>query len=200
MKKLILIVFVLISFQSFSQQTEEYKTFIEQIKKDSKTDKNDKTVYNLLNDFYEQALQSDNGELKPEIPQRIQNVYADKNAKNVQILSMFLAYQEHVSQTSALGKPSDSDFQINLMIDLEREIKNTYGNIPVIIKIYKAETLNSNGQINEAAELISTSLIEFPNSVPLKVYKYLDSKDEKIKADLIKNHSTHWMVQQFGIK
>lgn len=200
MKKLILIVFVLISFQSFSQQTEEYKAFIEQIKKDSKTDKNDKTVYNLLNDFYEQALQSDNGELKPEIAQRIQNLYADKNAKNIQILSMFLAYQEHVSQPSALGKPSDSDFQINLMSDLEREIKNTYGNIPVIIKIYKAEALNSNGQINEAAELISTSLIEFPNSVPLKVYKYLDSKDEKIKADLIKNHSTHWMVQQFGIK
>ena len=105
-----------------------------------------------------------------------------------------------MSQSSSADSKPDPTFQIILMNDLESEIQNTYGSVPVIIKIYKAESLSSNGQSKEAADLISKSLVEFPNSIPLKVYKYLDTKDEKIKADLIKNHSKHWMVQQFGIK
>ncbi|MCK8143394.1 hypothetical protein MW871_15995 [Flavobacterium sp. I-SCBP12n] len=200
MKNLILILLLLISINSFSQKTDEYNKFIEQIKKDSKTDKNDETVLILLNDFYEQTLQSDIGELKPDIPERIQKLYSGKNSKNLQILNMFLAYQEHISQTAAVGKQPDPNFQINLINDLESELKNTYGNVPVIIKIYKAEALNSNGQNKESAELISKSLNEFPNSIPLKVYKYLDTKGEKIKEDLVKNHSNHWMIKQFGIK
>lgn len=199
MRKLILILLLLVSVNSFSQQSDEYKKIIEQIKKGSKTDKNDKTIYNLLNDFYEQALQSDKGELNPDIPQRIQKLYSDKKAKNLQILSMFLIYQEDITQTAEEKNP-EPNFQINLINDLETEVKNTYGIVPLIIKIYKAEALNGTGQKEEAAELISKSLDEFPNSVPLKVYKYLDTKDEKIKTELIKNHSNHWMVQQFGIK
>lgn len=200
MKNLILLFLLLFSINAFSQKSDEYAKFIEQLNADTKTDKNDKTVLNLLNDFYEQALQSDKGELNPDIPERIQKIYSDKNAKNVQILNMFLVYQEHISQTSAAGKQPDPNFQINLMTDLETELKNVYGNIPVIISIYKAEALNSNGQTKESFETVSESLEKFPNSVPLKVYKYLDTKDEKIKQDLVKNHSNHWMVQQFGIE
>lgn len=200
MKKLLLLILILISFKSNSQQTETYKNFIEQLKKNSKTDKNDKTVYNLLNDFYEQVLQSEKGDLKPETIQEIQKFYENKNGKNSQILNMFFAYQEHISQTAAVGKKTDPTFQVNVMTDLESEIKNTYGKIPVIIRIYKAEALESNGQTEEAIALISQSLVEYPDSVPLKVYKYLGTKDENIKNDLIKNHPNHWMVQQYEIK
>ena len=200
MKKLIFILIVFISFKSFSQETEEYKTFIKEIKKDNRIDKKDMTVLYILNDFYEQVLQSDNGELNENVPQKIQNLYADKTSKNLQILTMFLSYQDYVSQNSGPGRKVDSNFQINLINDLEKEFLETYGKIPAIVKIYKYEALQSNGQESAAEELLKVSLSEFPNSIPLKVYKYLESKDEKIRLDLIRNHSNHWMVLQNGIK
>ncbi len=200
MKRLTLLFILLFSVNLFSQNSQDYKTFIEQIKKDSKSDKTDKTVYNLLNDFYEQALQSDQGELNKEISERIQNLYSNTQAKNLHVLTMFLTYQNHISETAALGKQPDLDFQINLLNDLETEVQKTYGSIPLIINIFKAEALNSGGKTNESAELISKTLIKNPNSIPLKVYKYLDTKDEQIKKDLVDNHSNHWMVKQFGIK
>lgn len=200
MKNLIFIVLLFLSINVFSQKSDEYTKFIKQLKENTTTDTKDKTVLNLLNDFYEQALQSDKGELNPDITQRIKKLYEDKNTKNLQILNMFLTYQEHINQTAAAGKQPDSNFQVNLMTDLESEVKNIYGTVPVIVEIFKAEALNSNGQTKESAEIISKSLIKFPNSIPLKVYQYLDTKDEKIKEDLIKNHSNHWMIQQFGIK
>jgi hypothetical protein len=116
------------------------------------------------------------------------------------LLTLFLTYQNHISETASAGKQADPNFQINLITDLEIELKSTFGNVPLIITIYKAEALDANNQSKESAELISKSLIKYPNSIPLKVYNYVNTKDEKIKQDLIKNHSTHWMVQQFGIK
>lgn len=200
MKNVILLFILLFSVNLFSQNTDDYKTFVEQIKKDSKSDKTDKTVYNLLNDFYEQALQSDQGELNREISDRIQNLYSNKQAKNLHILTMFLTYQNHISETAALGKQPDLNFQMKLINDLETEVQKTYGTTPIIINIFKAEALNSGGKAKESAELISKTLIKNPNSIPLKVYKYLDTKDEQIKKDLVDNHSNHWMVKQFGIK
>jgi hypothetical protein len=200
MKNLILTLVIFFSLNAFSQKSVEYVQFIDQLKTDATIDKNDKTVLNLLNDFYEQALQSDKGELNSDISERIQKLQTDKKAKNLQILNMFLVYQNHVSQTAAIGKQPDPNFQVNLMDDLEKEFKNVYGNVPVLIEIYKAEALNSNGQAKESAELIVKSLEKFPNSIPLKVYKYLDTKDENIKQDLVKNHSKHWMVLLFEIE
>jgi hypothetical protein len=52
----------------------------------------------------------------------------------------------------------------------------------LIITIYKAEALDANNQSKESAELISKSLIKYPNSIPLKVYNYVNTKDEKNKA------------------
>ena len=202
MKNLLFILSLFIQTVVFSQtitQT-EYEKLITQTKEGVKIDKNDKTVLNLLSDFYAEALQSDKGELNQDIPKRIEKLYADKNAKNLHILNMFFAYQDHISQTAAVGKNPDANFQVKLMADLEREIQSLYGVVPVIIKIYKAESLSSSGQTKEAAEVVSTSLLEFPNSIPLKVYKYLGTKDEKIRKDLVENHPNHWMVQQFGIK
>jgi len=81
MKKLLLLILILVSFKSNSQQTETYKNFIEQLKKDSKTDKNDKTVYNLLNDFYEQVLQSEKGEMTPKYRKEFKNYMKIKMQK-----------------------------------------------------------------------------------------------------------------------
>lgn len=200
MKSIIFILLLFLSINSFAQKSNEYLDFIKELKKETKIDKSDKTVYNLLNSFYEEGLQSDEGEMKQETVNKIQSFYSDKNSKNKHILSMFLAYQDHISETVAIGKQPNLKFQIDLIEDLEKEAFLVYGKIPVIILIYKVETLNSRGQSKESTELINESLNNFPNSIPLKVYKYLNSNDEKIKQDLIKNHSKHWMVQQFQIK
>ncbi|GEM50736.1 hypothetical protein EB1_05260 [Empedobacter brevis NBRC 14943 = ATCC 43319] len=200
MKNLIIIFFLLASSNLFAQKSEAYINYIKELKTNTKTDRNDKTVFTLLNNFYDEALQSDEGEMKPETIKKIQDFYANKDAKNKQILNMFLAYQNHISETAAVGKQPNSKFQVDLINDLEQEIKNVYNEVPVIILIYKAEALNSNGQTKESAELIDSSLKTFPNSVPLKVYKYLDTKNDQIKQDLVRNHSNHWMIQQFGIK
>lgn len=200
MKKLVIIFFIIISSNLIAQKTEAYNSYIKELKKDSKIDKNDKTVSNLLYSFYDEMLQSDSGGIKPETLKKITDFYANKDSKNKQILNMFIAYQNNISDAVANGSIPDSKFQLELINDLQEEIKNTYSDIPIIVLIYKIEALNADNQLKESANLIESSLKSFPNSIPLKVYKYLSSKDEKIKNDLVKNHSEHWMVQQFGIK
>ena len=200
MKKIILFLFLIFTLNSFSQKSEEYVKFSEEIKRNSKSDKNDKTVFDLLNDFYEQVLQSDNGELNQNTIRKIEELYADHNAKNLQILSLFLAYQEHISETVSTGRKPNIDLQLDLLNDLENELKEVYNKVPVIVIIYKAEALNSAGQSQKYSELLKQSLIEFPDSVPLKVYSYLDTKNEELKLNLIKKHSNHWMLKQFQIK
>lgn len=123
MKKNFLLLFLIFTINSFSQQSEEYTKFIKEIKSNSKTDKNDKTVFNLLNDFYEQVLQSDNGELNQNTLHAIEELYAGDNSRNLQILSIFLAYQGHISESFEAGSVPDSSFQLNLLNDLESELK-----------------------------------------------------------------------------
>lgn len=201
MRRLILIlIFLPLSLPAFSQKSGKYIQYIEQLKSGTQSDKNDKTVLKLLNDFYEQALQGEDPVLSPEISKQIQKLYSDKGSKNMQILNMFLAYQDYISSSASGQKQPDPGFQVNLMDDLEKEVTTVYGNIPIIIEIYKAEALKANGQRMEAADVVASSLGKFPDSIALKVYKYLNSKDEAIKEDLIKNHANRWMVQSFAIQ
>lgn len=200
MKKIVIIFFIIVSSNLFAQKTEAYNSFIKELKKDSKIDKDDKTVYNLLNNFYDEMLQSDAGGIEPETLKKITDFYANKDSKNKQILNMFIAYQNNISDAVTVGNLPDPKFQLELINDLQEEIRNTYNDIPIIVLIYKVEALNSDNQLKESANLIESSLKSFPNSIPLKVYKYLYSKDEKIKNDLVRNHSKHWMVLKFGIK
>ena len=200
MKKLILLFAFAMSFPLFAQQTQNYEQFIAQLKNNTRTDKNDRAVWNLLNDFYEEALQSDAGALTRATVEKMQKLYADRNAKNMQILHLFMVYNNHISQTAAQGKTPDSGLQVGLMLELEKEMADTYGKVPAIVQIYKAEALVSNGQHKESADVISAGLLEYPGSVPLKVYRFLETNDEGLKTDLIKNHPDHWMVKQFGIR
>ena len=113
---------------------------------------------------------------------------------------MFLIYQDHVAQMADAGQQTDANFQVNLMTDLENETQTIFGTVPVIIEIYRAEALASNGQQKEYADLIAKSLQQFPDSIPFKVYQYMETKDSKLREDLLKNHPKHWMVIRFEIK
>jgi hypothetical protein len=191
------IIFFFITFNVFAQHDESR---INQLRKDTKIDSQDKVVFDLLEEFYIQGLQSDLGELNPNMPKKIDKIYHNKKTKNRHLLLMFMAYQEHISQTSAIGKKSNTKFQVELINDLAYEFKNIFNKIPAIIYIYKFEALDLSGQNEEAAKTIEEGLTEYPNSVPIKVYKFQISKDDAIKTDLISNHSDHWMVKQFEIK
>ncbi|WP_163410818.1 hypothetical protein [Flavobacterium ajazii] len=200
MKKLSLIILFFISINITAQEPEEYKKYIDQLKKETKIDSQDKAVFDLLQEFYNQVLQSDLGELNPEVSTKFEKLYQNPKASNYHLLVMFMIYQDHITQTAAAGKMSNAKFQVDLMNDLEHEFKTVYNKVPAIVYIYKTEAFNSNNQPAEALSNINTALTAYPDSVPLKVYKYLNTKNPEIKNDLVKNHSSHWMVKQFEIK
>ncbi|MCA6066959.1 hypothetical protein JI747_007205 [Chryseobacterium sp. RG1] len=200
MKKLALIFLIMINLSLYAQNKPSIKDIYPEIKKQSQIDKSDKTVYNLLTTFYEKNLQADQEEMTPEDIQQIERLVSDPSTKNIHILMLFLMYQQHISKTAAVGKEPDIDFQIDTMNILESETKEIFGKIPAIIYIYKAEALESGHKKDESQNTVAQGLKEYPDSIPLKVYSYLNTKDNAIKNDLIKNHSKHWMVQQFDIK
>jgi len=200
MKKLILPLFFFFGILTFSQTAAAAKEVFEKIKKESKIDGNDKTIYNLLDEFYDKNLQAENDEMTSETVEKIQKLASDPNTKNLHVLMLFLMYQQHISQTAAAGKKTNPEFQIETMRLLENETKEIYGKIPAIIYIYTYEALDSGNKRDEAKAAAIQGLKEYPDSVPLKIYSYLNTKDEALKNDLIKNHSNHWMVKQFEIK
>ncbi|MFZ4930609.1 hypothetical protein [Chryseobacterium sp. Mn2064] len=200
MKNLILAIFLCFSFFAFAQSGPQIKETFQKIKSQTAIDANDKTVYDLMDEFYQKSLQADDDEMTPETVHKIEKTFSDPNTKNLHLLFLFLMYQQHISQTVMAGRPSNPEFQIETMTLLENEAKSVYGKIPAIIYIYKTEALDAGQKKVEAQATVTSGLKEYPDSIPLKVYGYLHTKDEVLKKDLIKNHPHHWMVQQFGIQ
>lgn len=200
MKKLIFILFLCIGLNTFAQTGNQVKDIFLKIKQDSKIDKNDRTVYDLLDEFYNKNLQAEKDEMTPETVQRIEKTASNPDTKNLHILLLFLMYQQHISRTSMAGKAPDTGFQIEALNLLENETQEIYGKVPAIIYVYKSEAFDGAGKKQEAKAAVDQGLKEYPDSVPLKVYSYLNIKDEVLRNDLVKNHANHWMVQQFGIK
>ncbi|MGG5209137.1 hypothetical protein ACQWU4_09310 [Chryseobacterium sp. MIQD13] len=200
MKKLILVIFFCIGLNIFAQTANQVQDLFLKIKQESKIDRSDRAVYDVLDEFYNKNLQAENDEITPETVQRIEKLASNPDTKNLHILLLFLMYQQHISRTSVAGKTPDSGFQIEAMKILENETRDIYGKVPAIIYIYKYEALDGSGKKEEAKAAVAQGLKEYPDSVPLKVYSYLNTKDEVLKNDLVKNHPNHWMVQQFGIK
>lgn len=195
-----LIVIFCFGLNTFAQSGNQVKDIFLKIKQESKIDRNDKAVYDLLDEFYTKSLQAENDEMTPETVQKIEKLASNPDTKNLHILLLFLMYQQHLSRTSMVGKTPDTEFQIEAIKLLENETKDIYGKIPAIIYIYKFEALDGGGKKEDAKATVDQGLKEYPDSVPLKVYRYLNTKDEVLRNDLVKNHPNHWMVLQFGIK
>ncbi|MGV3697503.1 hypothetical protein [Flavobacterium sp.] len=191
-----IIISLFITFSGFAQPNESR---IQQLRSDTKVDSQDRAVITLLEEFYTQALQSELGALNAETSKKMNKLYQSRKTRNRHLLLMFMAYQDHISKTAAIGKPSNTKFQVEIMTDLAHEFKTIFNEIPAIIYIYKFEALDTSGKKEEAANVLNEGLSEYPDSVPLKIYKFLSSKDEAIKIDLINNHPNHWMVKQFEI-
>ncbi|WP_294202216.1 hypothetical protein [Chryseobacterium sp. sg2396] len=200
MKKLFLLFLFFTGLNIPAQTAAAAKEVFEKIKKESKIDGTDKTIYNILDGFYIKTLQAENDEMSPETIEKIQGLAANPETKNLHILMLFLMYQQHISQTEAAGKKPNPEFQMATLKLLEDEIQSVYGKVPALIYIYNYEALESGNRKEEAKAIALQGLKEYPDSVPLKVYVYLNTHDETIKNDLLKNHANHWMVKQFEIK
>lgn len=200
MKQLIFIFLLFAGLNIPAQTAAAAKEVFEKIKKESKIDGSDKAVYHLLEKFYAENLQAENDEMSAQTIEETQKLASDPDTKNLHILMLFLMYQQHISQTAAVGKKPNPEFQMATMRLLEDEIRSIYGKIPAIIYVYQYEALSAGNKKEEAKAAALQGLKEYPDSVPLKVYTYLSTNDEAIKNDILKNHSNHWMVKQFGIK
>lgn len=199
MKKIISILLLFLGIFSFSQE-QAFESVSQKLKSSSKIDKNDKVVANLLDRFYQEALQSEKGELNTETPEIINKTFEDKNLKNGHVLFVFFFYQDYISQTAMAGKPTNSKYQVQVTDFLFKESKEIWGKVPAIIYIYKYEALTNDNQTDKSKEIVSEGLKEYPDSVPLKVYQYIETNNIDLKTDLVKNHSKHWMVKQYGIQ
>lgn len=202
MRVIAVLMLLLFSAHAFAQSRVEkfLDSTLSELKIQYPTDGSDANALSFLESFYNEALQSDLGELSPATAQRINAYMADGKAKNKHLLILFLLYQEHVGQAAAQGEKPNTEYQLACISRLESEVQRVYQKVPIIVYIYKAEALESAGRREEANALVAASLQKAPTSIPLKVYHYLNTKDETIKQDLVKNHAAHWMVQQFGIK
>ncbi|HYH16067.1 MAG TPA: hypothetical protein VD794_12635 [Flavisolibacter sp.] len=195
-----LFIFLSVNASSQPSVTKYLDSTLFQLKAQNQTDKTDSKVFSLLESFYNEALQADQGELSLETAQKINAYVSDNSLKNKHLLILFLIYQDHISQTAARGLQPNTEFQVACMNLLESEMKLVYNKVPTIVYVYKVEALKSAGRKEEASAFVEASLNVNPTSIPLKVYKYLGSHDESIKADLVENHSKHWMVQLYKIK
>ncbi|MFN7774940.1 hypothetical protein, partial [Flavobacterium sp.] len=155
MKKIWSIVFVCFTYTVYTQPNEAR---LQQLRTNVTIDATDTSVIDLLDDFYEQGLQSDAGELSPDLAQRIEKIARNKKTKNKHLFLLFMAYQDHISQTAAVGKAPNSKFQLELMVDLAHECKMIYNKIPAIVYVYHYEALVSNGRSTAAATLLQEAL------------------------------------------
>jgi hypothetical protein len=202
MKVILLFSLVTLSLTAHSQAS--VKRFLDstliQLKSQNTINRADAKVWSIFDAFYNEALQSDKGELSPATAQKINSYVSEKSLPNKHLLILFLMYQQHISETAASGKRPNTEFQVACISMLENEINSVYDRVPAIVYIYKAEALESAGLKSAASALVASSLIKYPTSIPLKVYRFLDSKDDALKRDLIINHPNHWMLEQFRIK
>ena len=201
MRKLLIIILTLTcSIANAQNNNDSYLKTFDDLKSKSKIDKSDTTSLEIINNFYHDVLQSDKGELGSNTINKLQKFMTSPDAKNKYLIEIFLMYLQHISETAAKNLKTNPDFQVANMKYLKSEFEELYRRTPAIIFIYNSEALESAQRIEEAKKEVLDGLNTYPNSIPLKVYHYLGTKNEEIKKDLITNHTNHWLVIQSNIK
>jgi len=181
---------------SFSQEEQGIKKMISTITKNAIRDSTDKTVYHLMDELFQGILQSDNLNVSQETIAKIDKIMKSDQVKNKHLLMLFLLYQNVVEQ-SVRTDTSNQQIKLEILHTLSDEYSNLYNQIPVIIYIYLAESYKANKQHEEVVKTLNVSRKIYPDAIPLKVYQYMETKDETLKSDILKNHKDHWLVKQF---
>lgn len=199
MKIKLLFIILFLSFNLHSQKSvyDSLKVELNIFKKNVKIDKSDLSIYELLNNFYHENLQTNKG-LSNSTLKTYREFSESDSLKNKSILFLFNKYQYHISKTATIGKNPDPEFQIAVMKLLAGECVEIFDSIPAIVLIYMGEALMSN-QLNEKAlEHFEISYKFYPDSIPIMIYLVLldEKKHSKVKKKLLRKHKKHWMVQK----
>lgn len=205
MKIVFFLVFFLFGLTAIAQNDtliQQVKTDLLEFKKKQSIDASDNIVRSLLNDLYEETLQSDNGTCSQTTLRRFQLISSDSSFVNGSILFLFNKYQAYITESSLNENAKSSQFQLDLIKLLADECVLIYEEIPTIVVVYMAESLMAAGYIQKTINHIDYALQLYPNSIPLKVYKYLLNPDEYtyLKKQLLREHPNHWMVKEYIIE
>ncbi|WP_177764890.1 hypothetical protein [Flavobacterium sp. I3-2] len=202
MKKILTIVLLMfIGTVSAQNEIDEYiNTVIVESKNLNQVDSKDLTMKNTFDQFYNEVLQNDNGQISEELLDKITLLVENPNTKNMQIMNLLLVFQDYINEVSENQSTLNPEFQLKIVNAIEKEFIDLKQEVPALIYVYKIEALQTNDMFDESDKLIEISLKKFPNSIPIKAYKYLATEDENVKNDLVKNHSNHWFVKQLDIK
>lgn len=186
---------------SAQNEIDEYiNTVIVESKNLNQVDSKDLTMKNTFDQFYNEVLQNDNGQISEELLDKITLLVENPNTKNMQIMNLLLVFQDYINEVSENQSTLNPEFQLKIVNAIEKEFIDLKQEVPALIYVYKIEALQTNDMFDESDKLIEISLKKFPNSIPIKAYKYLATEDENVKNDLVKNHSNHWFVKQLDIK
>jgi hypothetical protein len=160
-------------------------------------DSEDKRVLNLLDNLYEEILQTNKG-LSQETLNEYREINKSDSVLNKSIFFLFKKYQDYITETVAQGKPANWDFQLAMMKLLSDECYEIYDSIPAIVLIYMGEALMSAGMNEKAIEHFEMSKEFYPDSIPIKVYLVLldEVGNKKIKKELLRKSGDHWMVKE----
>ncbi|KOS05981.1 hypothetical protein AM493_07980 [Flavobacterium akiainvivens] len=201
MKNLLIALATLLSLQAYSQTTDEFydnlKRELEVIKALNPPDGKDKQVWDALESINQEVLQGDSGEITEETASKLGGMMQEyAKIKNAHLLILFQFYQANVS---------DNEYNANLQSAICKlmleDTKAIYGTVPCLVLIYECETLMSIDKNTEAAEQAKKALKEYPESIPLQIYRHNLTTDEKEKKELhdklLKEHPNHWMVNRF---
>lgn len=204
MKHLFIIIILLLCTTTLLAQNDLVKQTLSQfneINNAAITDSKDFRVYNLLENFYNEVLQDEKGELSEKTIATITELMENDAVPNWNILFMFMTYQQHISETAAVGKSANIGFQLLATDLLAKECLKIYKKLPAVVAIYQGEAFMSAEKTDQATAVYKQLLAEKPNCIPAKIYIYMLSNDvaekTKIFADLTKNSPNHWMVMEF---
>jgi len=198
----LLLLFLLLPIVVHAQQTvyDNLVADVQKVKATTKVDRNDRRILELLNKMYMEVLQADNGSLSKGTIDEIKAFQNDCSLANRHIFYLFQRYQSLIEAGQSKPEESNCNLQIALMKVLSRELFDLYNEIPPIICIYMGEALMSAGLREDAKTHFTQSLVFYPNSVPLKVYKYLltdnESEKRRLFKELTEKHPNHWMVKR----
>ena len=190
-------------FGTISAQNEidEYiNTVIVDSKNTNPVDAKDLTMKNLFDQFYNEVLQDESGQISEDLLNKITVMVESLSTKNMQLMNLLLVFQDYINEVSENPSSLNSEFQLKIVEAMENEFINLKQDVPAIIYVYKIEALQTNEKFDESDKLIEVALKKFPNSVPIKAYKFLATEDENVKNDLIKNDTNHWFVKQLDLK
>src|ERR1043165_3772066 len=128
MRILIVLSFLVLSHCAFAQSQADkiVDSLIAPIKAKTVIDSENTRIYSLLESFYDEVLQSDNGGLSAKTMRRLKIYRDESHLRNKHLLVLFFMYQDLITDAANKGRNPNPDYQLALIKRLKSEMKSLY--------------------------------------------------------------------------